>query len=215
MYRLIFLIPALICTLACQPEDELTKADVAKAFGLVDGRSMHYEVTQGSAATEDHNYIKSSSYAEKLVFTRTEKTQGFVRQESDGTAAVFDIEVTLEKIQIISRGDGAPRFVDYSKPIVLAAYPLTTGDKQEVTSEATIRENSSTSEQTEKHVFTVGDERKIGTGDGEVNAFEIGWQRTIDDNAVEFATLYWAVDLGLVGIDRFDGASLRLESHDK
>jgi hypothetical protein len=199
---------------ACPPpEPELTTDAVADAFGLVDGRVMHYAVEQGTADTEDHSFERSNSYAERMVTTRTERNQGFVRMDSDGTAAVSDFEATLDGVLLVARGDCLPRCVDYDPPISVALYPWTSGDRHETTTTATVRENETVTEHEERHVFTIGSEGALSTDAGDFDVLEISWQRFIDAD-VGYATLYLAADVGLVGIDRFDGASLRLSEQE-
>jgi hypothetical protein len=200
---------------ACPPEDTgPTPAEVAAAFGLVDGRVLHYDVSNAVATSEDHSYRASSSYLERLVFTRTEQNLGFVRMDDDGTPAVLDLEATAEGIQLLARGDCLPRCGDYDPPVPLASHPLTTGARLETTSTFTANEDGETTTREERHVFIVGSQGNLDTPAGAQQAYEIGWQRFVDGGALEAATLYLVPGLGLVGIDRFDGASLRLRQRD-
>lgn len=199
----------------CPPPDTgPTPEEVAVSFGLSDGRVLHYDVTNASASTEDHSYRKSSSYLERLVYTRTEQNQGFVRMDDDGTPAVVDIEVTALGIQILARGDCLPRCGEYDPPVLMAAYPLVAGARHETTSTFTVSENGNTSTRSERHVFIVGSEGNLSTPAGEHAVTEIGWQRFVDGGSMEAASLYLVPEKGLVGIDRFDGASLRLRAQE-
>jgi hypothetical protein len=201
--------------LACPPADTgPTPAEVAAAFGLVDGRALHYDVSNATVTSEDHSYRASSSYLERLVFTRTEQNQGWARMDDDGTPAVYDIEVTAQGLQLLARGDCVPRCGEYDPPVLLAEHPLTTGARHETTSTFTVSENGTTSTREERHVFIVGSQGSLDTPAGAQQAYEIGWQRFVDGGALESASLYLVPDLGLVGIDRFDGASLRLRQQD-
>lgn len=206
--------------IACAPEDTGPEAsDVAAYFGMVDGRQLDYAVTMGSAASEEHFWQRSPSYAERWVFTRTEYNQGFQRMDDDGTAAVYDFEALYDPeakqgtMQMLARGDCLPRCGDYDPPVVIAHYPLAGGDRIETTSTLNMMENGNSSQIKERHVFVVGGEGKLDTPAGSYPVFEIAWQRFIDDGEMSSATLYLSPDLGPVGVDRFDGASLRLNAH--
>ena len=212
---------ALLGLCACPPpEEEVTPAVVAAAFGLVDGRVMHYAVEQGSTSTEDHSYARSQSFAERYVVTRTEQAQGFMRVDSDGTAAVSDFESVADgaagtgEVRLVARGDCLPRCLEYDPPILVAAYPWTSGARHETSATVTVRENEAVTEHEERHVFTLGSEGTLTTEAGEHSVLEMSWQRFVDGGDAEYATLYLTPDLGLVGIDRFEGASLRLTSRD-
>jgi hypothetical protein len=206
---------------ACPPPgEELSAEAVAAAFGLVDGRVMHFAVEQGGSTTEDHSFARSSSYAERYVVTRTEQTQGFIRVSADGTAAVTDFETTADaeeetgEVLMVARGDCLPRCLDYDPPVLVAAYPWTAGARQETSSTATVHEGEQTSTLEERHVFTVGSEGQLSTEAGDFDVFELSWQRFVDGGEAEYATLYLSPEVGLIGLDRFDGASLRLTSQE-
>ena len=206
---------ALLALLACPPsEPEVTAETVATAFGLIDGRVMHYDVTAGATSTEDHGYVRSASYAERLVVTRTERGQGWIREEPDGTAAVTDFEATAQQVQIVTMGDCFQRCIDFTPPIPVAAYPWTKNARLETTVTATVREVSGTSQHSERHTFIVSNEGTTSTGEGELAVFELSWQRVVESDPPDSAVLYLAPDLGMARIDRFDGASLKLASHD-
>lgn len=206
---------ALLATLACPvPEPEVTAETVAAAFGLVDGRVMHYDVTVGDTSTEDHGYTRSSSYAERLVVTRTERALNWVREEPDGTAAVTDFEATAGQVQIVAMGDCYRRCIDFAPPIPVAAYPWTKNAKIETTVTATVRETSGTSQHSERHTFVVSAEGTTETGEGTLDVVELSWQRVVESGAPESAVFYLAPELGMARIDRFDGASLKLSSHE-
>jgi len=205
----------LLATLACPPaEPEVTAETVAAAFGLVDGRVMHYDVTAGATSTEDHAYVRSSSYAERLVVTRTERALNWTREEADGTAAVTDFEATAQQVQIVAMGDCYRRCVDFEPPIPVAAYPWTKNARLETTVTATVRETSGTATHSERHIFIVAAEGTADTGEGTLDVVELSWQRVVESAAPESAVLYLAPELGLARIDRFDGASLKLASHE-
>ncbi|MBN2358891.1 MAG: hypothetical protein JXR83_05515 [Deltaproteobacteria bacterium] len=204
-----------LAALACPPaEEEVTAETVAAAFGLVDGRIMHYEVTSGATATEDHEYKRSSSYAERLVVTRIERGQGWIREEPDGTAAVTDFEALPQQVQIVAVGDCYQRCVEFAPPIPVASYPWAKNARLETTVTATVREASGTSQHSERHTFIVAGEGIADTGEGALEVFEISWQRIVDGGTPESAMLYLAPELGLARIDRFEGASLELSSHE-
>ncbi len=205
----------LLALAACGPgEPELSAEDVAAHMGLVDGRTLHYEVTLGSASSEDHSYQRSLSYAGRVVFSRNETNNNFQRVDSDGIGAVTDLEATLDGLQMLARGDCLPRCGDYDPPVQMLPYPLATGSRIETSSTLTIREGDTSSTVEERHVFTVGSLGTVSTPAGQQEAYEIGWQRFVDGGDLQAATLYLVPELGLVGIDRFDGTSLRLSGQD-
>lgn len=205
----------LLSTTACPPpEAETTPESVAAYFGLVEGRTMRYVVTGGASASEQHEHRRSQSYAERWVVTRTERNQGFVRLEADGTPALTDFESTIDGIRMLARGDGNPRLVEYQTPVPVVAFPVTVGDRVETTSATTVIDGAGQSEHSERHVFVVASQGSVSAENGDHEAFEIAWQRFVDEGAVESATLYLAPELGLVRIDRADGAQLSLEGFD-
>ncbi len=215
----LFALAGLVTSISCGPDTPPPDAsDVAAAFGMVDGREMDYEVTGGSASSEEHMWQRSSSYADRVVYTRTENNQGFQRMDADGSAAVYDIEATwnAEKrqgaIQLLSRGDCLPRCGDYDPPVVIAHYPLDSGDRVETDSTLHMHDtNNGDSDISERHVYVVGSEGNMDTPAGSFKVFEIAWQRFVDGGDMQSATIYISPDHGIVGMERFDAASLRLK----
>jgi len=195
---------------ACpEPEPEPTPELVAASFGLVE-QTLRYQVSPDGVVPEEHTYAKSSSYAGRRVIDRVETANGFTRTEADGATARTSFEATAAAVQMLARGDCLPVCVDYDPPVRLATYPWTVGDKQEIETTATTSGGDAPGERAERHVLTVGSQGTLSTPAGDFEIFEIAWQRTVAGGELESAVLYLAPDVGLVGIDRFDGASLRL-----
>lgn len=206
-----------LLAISCAPEDPgPDAAEVAAAFGLVDGREMDYEVSSGSATSEEHIWQRSSSYADRMVFTRTENNQGFQRMDDDNTAAVYNLEATWSDderqgaLQMLSRGDCLPRCGDYDPPVVIAHYPLQSSERIETDSTLHMSDNGTTRDIQERHVYIVGSEGNLDTPAGSFKVFEIAWQRFVDGGDMQSATIYLSPDHGIVGMERFDTASLRL-----
>ena len=217
-FFLVFCLSSPFFGICCAPEDPgPDAAQVAAAFGLADGRELNYEVTSGSATSEEHQWQRSGSYADRQVFTRTEFNQGFQRMDDDGTAAVYDFEATWSadqrqgELRLLGRGDCLPHCGDYDPPVVIAHYPLKSSDRVETESVLHMEDNGSSSDITERHVYIVGGEGKLDTPAGSFDVFEIAWQRFVDGGDMQSATIYLSPDRGIVGMERFDGASLRLK----
>ena len=206
-----------LLAISCAPEDPgPDAAEVAASFGLVDGRVLQYDVSNGNASSEEHQWQRSSSYADRWVFTRTDFNQGFQRMDDDGTAAVYDYETTWSdedrqgQLRMLSRGDCLPRCGTYDPPVVIAHYPLKSGDRIETESTLSISDNGSSTDVQERHVYVVGSKGNLDTPAGSYQVFEIAWQRFVDGGAMQSATIYLSPEHGLVGMERFDGSSLRL-----
>jgi len=215
---LAFCFSATFLFISCAPEDPgPDAAEVAAAFGLVDGRELDYEVTGGSATSEEHLWQRSSSYADRWVFSRTEYNQGFQRMDADGTAAVYNFEATWSDenrqgdVRMLARGDCLPRCGDYDPPVVIAHYPLKSSDRVETESVLHMKDNGASSDISERHVYIVGSEGNLDTPAGSFKVFEIAWQRFVDGGDMQSATIYLSPELGIVGMERFDAASLRLK----
>lgn len=190
---------------ACGPAVEAPgPAEVAAFFGISDGARFAYRNESG--ATEEHTYIRNTTFADKEAFDREVRRGGFLQDD-----AVFTVEATMEGLSLIRFFDCLRQCGVTSAPIPMLSWPLVPGERLSSTVTVTIDRDGAIEEQEQTHAFQLaGAIEEVQTSAGAFDGYRLIWTRTIA-GATETSQLVFVPDVGFVVNEWFDGVRFELE----
>lgn len=199
MRRLLAL--TLVALAACTGAKTPSKEDAAAYYGLQDGRELTFDVTAMGLpnTTAKHIFHKNESFADELGFSREQRNQGNLIEET----LVFASR--LEEMVLMRDGDCLPNCTDYGTPPVIFKNPTDPNTNWSTESVTTIRSASGNASGKELHEIQVGAEFDVTTAAGTFKAMQLTWRTLFPDDSTKMPitrVLYFAPSKGVVQFQR-------------
>lgn len=193
------------CVTACGPAIEAPgPADVAAYFGIADGNRFSYRSENG--ATEEHTYIRNTTFADKQAFDREVRRGGFLQDD-----AVITVESTMEGLFLIRFFDCLRQCGTTSAPIPMLSWPLVPGERLSSTVTVTIDRDGAIEQEEQTHAFQLaGASETLETAAGEFEGYRVIWTRTME-GVTQTSQLVFVPEVGFVVHEGFDGLRFELE----